>query len=269
MSEQLLKVLLRCGLDVQEATTYLKMLTTGPSSVLKIAATTNMDRMTTHRVIQRLVGKKLIGTMIKGKRHLYFSNKPESLAMLFEDQEESLRLKRKHFQEVFPQLAMLHSQGQHKPLLNYYEGEEGFREVIKLILTEMVHAQEKVFRVYTTQHRMINKFIYRAYPLYYKKKREYKLSAKVISHESFKYKLRDYERDEEQAIERRLIPEKFAFSSNHYLLDKTIILISFEDDYCRAVTIENMEYLSSQKQIFDFVWQHAIPVSSTGKQLEE
>ncbi len=261
-NQQFLKVLMKCGLDMQEAIVYLNMLKIGPNSVLRIASKSEMDRMTTHRVIQRMETKKIIGILRKRKRNLYYAQKPQFLENFLDYEEEQLLDKRENLHEIIPSLTELFIQGQKKPSLHYYEGAEGLKDILKLILAEMSQAKEKIYRVYTPHHGFIDKYINQIYPSFFQKKFQLNIRVKVISYLIPRKltKISKLEEMEEKYLERRIIPKQFSFSNIHYILDKTIILISFEDDYCKAVSIEEPSFIYSQRQIFDFVWEHAKPV---------
>jgi sugar-specific transcriptional regulator TrmB len=112
------------GLNEKQAIIYLAMLELGASSAIQLAKKTGILRTTVYDVLIELEKKGLLSQTKKGKKRLFFAADPENLEKILEEKKDRL-------QELMPALKSLMNTSGTKPVIRYYEGLEGIKEVYR------------------------------------------------------------------------------------------------------------------------------------------
>ena len=127
---KLLTSLTQFGLDEHEAKVYLAGLSLGPTTVLKIAQSTDVKRTTVYEIITALIHKGLMKKEIKGFKTLYISEHPEKL-------ESTLETKRTLLARVLPELEGMYNLKGGESTLKYYEGLKAIKNVYDELLADL------------------------------------------------------------------------------------------------------------------------------------
>jgi len=124
----LVKLLAEYGLSDKESNVYLAMLELGPASVQEIAKKAGVNRATTYVMIESLKRRGLMSTFDKGKKTMFVAESPERLRRLIAQEMRAVQEKENRLNEVLPSfLALFNSASQEKPLVKFFEGEEGIK----------------------------------------------------------------------------------------------------------------------------------------------
>ena len=91
------ETLVRTGLSKNEAKVYLTLLKLGKATAVEITRMSKVHRVNVYDVLERLIEKGLIGTVIQAKKKIYEVASPEHLIYLLKEKEEAL-------DKVMPQL---------------------------------------------------------------------------------------------------------------------------------------------------------------------
>lgn len=121
----LLSELINLGLSDKEARVYLASLELGPSSVAQIATEAEVNRATTYVILESLSQLGLVGKFDEDKKTYYAASGPETLESIFEVQKKEIDERRKLFNKVLPQLRLIDNQKSGKPIVKFYEGQDG------------------------------------------------------------------------------------------------------------------------------------------------
>ncbi|MFA7209628.1 MAG: helix-turn-helix domain-containing protein [Parcubacteria group bacterium] len=116
------------GLEEKEAKVYLAALELGPTSIQNLTEKSGIKRSTVYEMIKNLEKKGLVSETSKGKRRLMVASEPERL-------KQSITAKERLLKEILPELKSLNNIGNVKPIIRYYEGKEGLRQIYKDTLT--------------------------------------------------------------------------------------------------------------------------------------
>jgi sugar-specific transcriptional regulator TrmB len=119
---QLQKQLKSIGLNNSEIEIYLYLLSNGISTPPQIAKGTRIARTNCYNILQELKNKDLITEQLYRKRKSYLANNPTSLI-------KDLDKKREIINNLLPDLAALFKTQKNKPIIKFYDGLEGIKEV--------------------------------------------------------------------------------------------------------------------------------------------
>ena len=118
-------ILRRLGFSDKEIKVYLALLSSGTSSVRKIAKDAELNRSTVHEALKSLRDAELAGVYQKHKKQYYLAEDPERLLQVIEKREQGIAALKRHVNELLPELKSLYSQRGDRPSVKYYEGMKG------------------------------------------------------------------------------------------------------------------------------------------------
>ncbi len=127
---KLLDSLTQFGLDENEAKVYLAALSLGPTTVLKIAKSTDVKRTTVYEVVTSLIQKGLMQKEIRGFKTLFVAEHPSRL-------ENALEAKRATLLRVLPELEGLHTLRGTESTMKYYEGLRAIENLYDGLLADL------------------------------------------------------------------------------------------------------------------------------------
>ncbi len=128
---ELEKQLEQLGLSRKEANLYLNALEMGTFSVMGIANKSGLKRPTCYLILDELVKKGLISIIPKAKKLLYFAEPPD---VLTRQAEENILLAKK----LTPQLRAIYGAKQKQPVIKFYSGQKGIRNMYEDILKSKI-----------------------------------------------------------------------------------------------------------------------------------
>ncbi len=133
--KDLKEILAEYGLSDKESSVYLAMLELGPASVQDIAKKSGVNRATTYVLIESLKRRGLMSTFEKGKKTMFVAESPDRLKRLIEKEMSVIKDKEQRLQEALPSfLALYNSSAQDKPIVKYFEGNEGVKTARELMM---------------------------------------------------------------------------------------------------------------------------------------
>jgi HTH-type transcriptional regulator, sugar sensing transcriptional regulator len=122
------------GLSSKEVSTYMVLLTMGPSSVQSIARKAKIARGTTYVILDSLIKRGLVCVQKTDKRRLFVAERPERIIGMLEEKKVHVEQDIAAIESLLPSLHAIMKAQEIKPVVRYYEGEKGLR----LIRQEMV-----------------------------------------------------------------------------------------------------------------------------------
>ncbi len=129
ISDSILQKLLMLGLVVDEAKLYLELLKE-PSSHLKLAHTTGINRTKVYRLVSDLEHRSLITRRTDDRGTFLVAADPSTLETMLITQEEKVKHQREAFRQLLPMLSNLQQGGARECIVHTYEGKEGFKQML-------------------------------------------------------------------------------------------------------------------------------------------
>lgn len=119
---EIIDQLKKFGLNQSEITVYIFLLQNGLSLPPLVSRETKIARTNCYNIFNTLIEKGLIEEKIDGKRKAYLAKSPESLIDMLDNQKnEAIKL--------LPDLQAMYAIERNKPVITYYSGWEGIREL--------------------------------------------------------------------------------------------------------------------------------------------
>ena len=231
------------GLSKNEAKIYLSLMEKGQGTVSDIAKNTGLHRPTVYKFLPDLQAKGLLATTRKGKRTHFLAESPKKLERLLDQKTIEAR-------ELLPELAETFEKHKHTPVVKFYDGRQGIREVFDDILFNLKRGE--IFYRYSSRKEPMNDLYL---PKDYRKRRDAKqLERFVIASEG-------YAKKKKTRLERqiKIVPESFdPFDYNITLIiyaDK-VAMIDFNSD--TAFIIENTKFAFFQRALFQLLYKNLL-----------
>lgn len=154
-------LLTELGFSVAEAETYWALLNLETVSIRKVAEFSGINRGTTYDAIKRLVNSGLVLARKSGQREYFSAESPERVYDIIREQRKILVDVQRQAQTLVPELLAKKARPQGRPLVRYYEDDEGVVTILKDVLTTCVQLDKPEYRVYSS--RELRQYLYRKF----------------------------------------------------------------------------------------------------------
>jgi len=242
------KLLVELGFSAVEAETYWALLNLETVSIRKVAEQSGINRGTTYEAIKRLVATGLVHTRKTGQREYYSAESPEKIYDLIRDKRKDLWRTQQEAQTLIPELLAKKARPQGRPLVRYYEDDEGVVTILKDVLQTC--AQLDVPEYYAYSSRPLRKLLYRKFPQFTERRVQEGIGVKVIAVGEGS--------DTEGLSARKWLPEPSGGETSSYTIiygDK-VANISISSDYTPyGVVIEDAGAAAMQRLLFEQLWE--------------
>lgn len=129
-NNQLLTILHELGLTENESAVYFAALSSGPTTILKLAQAAELKRTTVYSLIESLKQKGLMNVEIKGFKKKYVAESPSKLDVM-------LDIRRKKLRDALPEFAALYNLQGGESFIKYYEGIESVKGVYESLIRDI------------------------------------------------------------------------------------------------------------------------------------
>lgn len=121
----------RAGLSDKEAQIYAYLVESGGAFPTDIAKHTGLNRTTTYKVLDTLSIRGLVTELEKRKKYFYQAESPKSLERFASTQMTIAKRQIESLEQVMPVLEGLYNASPNKPVVRFFEGEEGVLNVYR------------------------------------------------------------------------------------------------------------------------------------------
>ncbi|MBI4836354.1 MAG: hypothetical protein HY817_03785 [Candidatus Abawacabacteria bacterium] len=242
---RLLQVLTACGLDKRESAFYLASLALGKATMSKIAWQAELNRSASYEVMRSLKSLGLISTVKSKLGLLVIASDPERLLVLQREKYEAIS-------QSLESLRYLFTVAQSEPGVRMFEGLEGMKQVLQMVLNEasevLVFGDGDAFRKavpgWTEE--------YSSKRLQRKIKSRLLLKATVASIGTVK-SFSQLNSEKSRLSQIRVLPAAFNIVGGFDVFADKVILFSF-DQKNTAVVIESKVISAMMRGIFEMLW---------------
>lgn len=242
------KLLQELGFSEAESETYWALLNLETVSIRKVAAFSGINRGTTYDAIKQLVASGLVHARRSGEREYFSAESPEKIYDLIRERRKELLITQDHARTLIPELLAKKARPQGRPLVRYYEDDEGIVTILKDVLATCSRLDEPEYYAYSS--RPLRKHIYRKFPQYTERRVAEGIGVKVIAIGEGQ--------DTEGLSERKwLAVEDGKESMNSYTIiyGNKVASISIAADYTPyGVVIEDAAVAGMQRLAFERLW---------------
>jgi sugar-specific transcriptional regulator TrmB len=243
--QELLKEL---ELSNAEAEVYWALLNLETVSIRKVAEYSGVNRGTTYEALKKLAHVGLVNVRRSGKREYYSAETPEKVYDLIREKRKDLWRVQKQAEVLIPELLARKARPKGKPLVRYYEDDEGIVTILKDVLQSCSQMEKPLYYAYSSKP--IRKYLYRKFPQFTDKRIAEGIAVKVIAIGEGS--------DTEGLSERRWMPEvgEGELSSYTIIYANKVAHISISQDYTPyGVVIEDVGTADMQRMLFERLWE--------------
>ena len=147
------------GLVETDAETYWALLNLETVSIRRVAERSGINRGTTYEAIKRLQSTGLVNARRSGQREYYAAESPERIYDLIRDKRKVLWQAQQSAQRLIPELLARKAMPQGRPLVRYYEDDEGVVTILQDVLRTCARLDVPEYYVYSS--RPMRQYLYR------------------------------------------------------------------------------------------------------------
>lgn len=175
----IVQILKKLGFDEKEIRVYLILISLGPAPVRKIADACGINRGTTYDIVKQLMKNGLVTFYHKEKKQYFVAEDPSKLERHLDGRLEELRQLKEKIQAVVPELQSLYNRGGGKPVVRYYEGFSGVKNILQSVLETVVKQQPKEYYVYSSAD--LRELLYKKFSNFTKERIKRGIAVRVIA----------------------------------------------------------------------------------------
>ena len=241
------RLLTELGFSQVEAETYWALLNLETVSIRKVAERSGINRGTTYDAIKRLILAGLVNARRSGQREYFTAESPEKIYDIIRDRRKELWQTQQKAHAYIPTLLAKKARPRGRPLVRYYEDDEGVVAILKDVLQTCGQLAEPQYYVYSS--RPLRQYLYRQFPEFTARRIREGIAVKVIA---------VGEGGESAAVsERKWLPEpdEVEISSYTLIYDNKVASISISDDNTPyGVVVEDAGGAAMQRLLFERLW---------------
>ncbi len=243
-------ILKNFGLSEKEIAVYLALIELGPSSVREISAKSKVNRGTTYDILKSLIAIGIVSYYNKESKQYFMAEEPERLLSAIDQKKEDLEEVRESVRENLPLIKTLFEKQGGKPVVRFYEGAKGVRQIFEDVLETVSLAAVRSYYLYSSATAEDRKNVYGSMPDFSQKRIAKKISVKIISlGEGGQLAGLD---------ERKQMPigQKDLKATHEIIYAGKVAHIGIDNnEEPVGVVIQNDEIYNMQKEIFEYNWK--------------
>lgn len=240
-------LLMELGFAPTDAETYWALLNLETVSIRKVADRSGINRGTTYEAIKRLIGAGLVNARQSGQREYFTAESPEKIYDLIRDKRKDLWETQRKAQQLIPELLARKARPLGKPLVRYYEDDEGVVAILKDVLQTCGQLQRPEYYVYSS--RPLRQYLYRQFPEFTERRIREGIDVKVIAVGEGG--------DPAELSDRKWLaePDEVDISSYTLIYDNKVASISISNDNTPyGVVVEDAGAAAMQRLLFERLW---------------
>lgn len=235
------------GLKSKESKAYVALLKLRSANPHAVAKEADIERTTIYSILESLVEKGLANKSIRGKRIEYSAESPEALKNLLFSKTETL-------QQLLPLLASLQGTKGNKPVIKFYDHQDGIRHVVSASL----NCQEKVVRDLSFVGSLVEVLGIRFVHQHVEKRVQNKIKLKSLRRApgvNNQLEKDWFLKKENDSLLREIrhLPKNIEFEPLVMIYDHVVAIISSRKESF-ALVIESPEFSQVMKTLFDIAW---------------
>jgi len=228
--------LIRLGLTDREAEAYLALYNFNEASATQIAKLTKEHRTNIYDSLSSLIKKGLISYNIKNNVKYFHVSNPEKLLDFVEEKEKIAK-------NIIPELRSKLKVDKEKPIVEVYEGKEGFKSILSMILRE----RQTIYGIGASEE-WEKRFPIRI-DQYMREREKNKIHAKLLYVKGSKF-------IDNKMNEIKFLPNEFSQPSTIAIFGEYIAIFMWTEPMTATLT-KSKQLSNSFKEYFNLMWKIA------------
>lgn len=241
------KVLATLGIEEREVHIYLTLLEMGPSAIRKIAEKAEINRGTTYDILKKLQKTGMVSYFHKGKHEHFIAEDPQNLEKILIHKKNAIDNAEIELEKIIPELHSLSQGNINHPVVKFYEGYTGVRNILEDVLKSVSGLKNKKYMVYSSS--TIRPYLYHkdAYPNFTSDRIKQKIHVRTIATgEGGNISGRD---------ERKWLSKDGANPTYTLIYANKVAMISINKDHApHGIIISDKGIYETQVNIFNSLW---------------
>ena len=220
------------GLNQKEAKIYLTILKLGVAKVSDVAKKAGIIRETVYGVINSLVQKGLVSSIIKSGVRYFEAAEPTKLKVILKEKLGAI-------EKILPELEEIKQKRGPKPKVELFEGKEGLKTMMEDILT----SKTEILTI--ASNKSLREMFEFYFPNFVKRRVELKIPTRLLTDGKVMTK---------KMIKYRFLPKSYKFKTATWVYNDKVAIVSLSQKEPIGVLIEDYEISNSQKNQFELIW---------------
>jgi len=255
---KLVEKLEKSGFSNKEALVYVALLLSGGAYPSKIAEITKLNRSTVYKILEVLSVRGLVIELEKRNKLFYQAEKPKNIERFARSRVTMARRELEGAQTILPVLEGLYSNTENKPVVRFFEGEEG----ILRIYQDHVAVDKKYEQLAFSNTADLMKFIPEDFRVdYIKKKAKLGITTRAILPDQevdIKYNETIYGNFPKKIwpVLKHVPRKKFPYKSDLTIYgENKVSIINFNEPQFAGTIIEDKVVHDMMTMIFELSWK--------------
>ncbi len=234
------------GLTPKDLDVYVALLRLGTAPLRRVAEESSYNRGTTYDSLKRLLDVGMV-SYVDAKSHRYFTAEdPQKLRGLATRKEVAIQEAQLKIDSILPEFRIIADSAKYRTAVRYYEGTTGVRDILTDVLLTSEKLAEKTYRIYSSAK--LRELIAEAWPNFTPTRVKRNVFVKAISL---------CEGGTVHGHDQRRWLSKTGSSSAYIFIygKKTAYVSADKDGKLFGAVIDDESITSTQKMIFDAVWE--------------
>lgn len=243
-NQHLIDTLVGLGLSENEAQVYLTSLSLGPTTILKIAKSSQTRRTTVYSVVESLKNKGLMHIKPAGLKQLYAAEHPDRLENIIENRKRGL-------EKLLPEFTALYNLKGGESTVKYYEGLSAVKNIYETILNPMKSGDD--YLVISDLEKFFSKTDGPYFEAFLEKRIKSRVKARLIVIDSQRARhMKQFARNMNHEV--RILPSGSKLSVDTMIVPQKVTIFNM-DEPISAVSIENTGMIQMHKELFEIIWR--------------
>ena len=232
----------KLGFTLNETKTYLSLLNLGSCLASDLAKKTELHRRPIYDALNRLIEKGLVSYTIKSGKKYFQASSPEKILDILKEREQEIK-------DLMPDLKEKFEKIKPNFKAEVYEGKEGMKTVLELILKE----KKECLSMGSTGKGLLTLpyFI----PQWQKRREKLKIIYRVLMEDTELNRKRAIDYKKMKYTAHRFLPKEIKNPQTMWVFGNYVALIIVSLDYPIVFLIENKEIADSYRNYFNFMWK--------------
>lgn len=243
----------------REASIYVQALMMGPSTIQDVANALGQNRVTVHNAVGQIIRKGFLYETRKGKKRLLVAEEPVVLHRILQKRENELKVLKDNAYELSSLLASLQGVSPGVPTVKFYEGSDGFRNMLE----DTLSTRDEVLVI--TYVDLFARSLSADYlEDYFKRRAEKGIHTRLIYPVS-NFGARIAKKSSVYKIQVRILEEVPEWRAGAFSWDDSLGIQSLTEGRLTCTIIQNKDIAHFWRQvIFPLLWNAAKPITAFG-----
>lgn len=240
----------KIGLTGGEIKIYLALLELGSTTTGELIKKSGISGSKTYEVLERLIKKGLVSSIIKNNVKYFESARPERILDYLNEKNMQIDEEKREIKKIIPQLILRQKEAV-KSEAKIYSGWEGMKTANEDIINSLKKGEEWLSMGLTEQPE--------SWEIYFNKK-HIERAKKGIIHKAIineKYKKLYKERGRLPHTEYRFFPKELEMPTSVEIYSDKIAIFILSQESPLVILIENKKIAESYKNHFEILWEKA------------